>query len=118
MQAEIILRNLLLSNSAITSAVGNRIASDRAEQDWQKPFIMFARSATEYDQTLDGTILRRSAKIEVQIWADTRLQASTIAQTIEETVITANHDVIDRNDIYDENLDDMGVSVNIAINEF
>jgi len=117
-QAEIILRNLLTASSALTAIVGSRIVSDRAEQEWQKPFIMFARNGTEYTKDLQNNILMREAKIEVQIWADTRAESANIAQIIEGILSGGMHEVSDRNDLYNEELDEHGTGVLVSIFEF
>jgi len=117
-QAEIILRNLLTASSALTAIVGSRIVSDRAEQEWQKPFIMFSRSGTEYTKDLQNNILLREAKIEVQIWADTRAESANIAQIIEGILSGGIHEVSDRNDLYNEELDEHGTGVIVGIFEF
>jgi len=118
MQAELILRQLLTSSTALTAIVGSRIVSDRAEQEWQKPFIMFSRSGTTYEKDLDNNILARLAQIEIQIWADTRSQSANIAQIIEGIFVSTIHDVADRNDLYNEELDEHGESVTVGIYEF
>ena len=118
MQAELILRQLLTSSTALTAIVGSRIVSDRAEQEWQKPFIMFSRSSTTYEKDLDNNILARLAQIEIQIWADTRAQSANIAQIIEGIFVSTIHDVADRNDLYNEELDEHGESVTVGIYEF
>ena len=51
------LRALLLADTAVAALVGTRISADRITQGSGRPFIVFGRTATVREKTLDGTVV-------------------------------------------------------------
>jgi hypothetical protein len=82
MSAETDLRALLVASAGVTALVGTRIAADRMEQGSARPFVVFARSASEPLQCLDGSVLKTLVTLDVQCWADTRASAEAVADAV------------------------------------
>lgn len=106
MSAEADLHALLLTSPAVAALVGNRIAADRMEQGAGRPFVVFSRTGTVPYETLDKQLLASLVSIEVQCWADTRLQADAVADAVAAAVrATSTQTVSQRSGAYDGDLD-------------
>ena len=105
MSAETDLRAALAGNAGLTALVSTRIVADRMEEGVGRPFVVFARVATENHQSLDGTLLASKAVFEVQCWADTRASAEAVANAVEVVLLADHRPVINRVSGYDSDLD-------------
>jgi len=106
MSAESALRTLLLADAGVAALVATRITADRIAQDAVRPFVVYARSASTPVVTIDGTHLRTQASMEVQCWADNRLEADALGDAVTAAVRgEISQRVIDRGSAYDADLD-------------
>ena len=105
MSAETDLRTLLLATGAVTALVGTRISADRIEQGAARPFIVFARSGTDRLVGLDGTLHGVRVTLDIQCWADTRVNAEAVASAIELAIESVHQFVTARTGDYDPELD-------------
>lgn len=105
MSARADLQALLAATTAVTALVGDRIAADRIEQTDARPFIVYTTTATNRTRGLDGTLHGVQTSFELQVWADTRLQADAVGDAVQAAVETAQHFVTNRASGYDADLD-------------
>lgn len=105
MSAETDLRALLISTAGVTALVGQRIAADRIEQGAARPFIVFTRTGTERERTLDGGVAATRVALLVQCWADTRVQAEQVADAVETALASVFQNTGDRSGTYEPDLD-------------
>ena len=106
MTVETDLRAALLASPAVTALVGTRVVSDRMEEGAPRPFVVFTRTATRYDEDLTtGAALGGTATIELQVWADSRAAAEALADACEAAVRQADQEVQSRASGYDPDLD-------------
>ena len=105
MSAETDLRTLLTASPALASLVSNRISADRAEQGAPRPFIVFSRAATDYQTTLDGSVLGQRVSFDLQCWADTRASAEAVAEQVQTLLAADQRPILSRTSGYDSDLD-------------
>lgn len=105
MSAESDLRALLVATSAVTALVGQRIAADRIEQGAARPFVVFTRTGSAPLTGIDGTVYKTLVSLDVQCWADTRLNAEAVADAASAAIRSANQGVSGRSAGYDPELD-------------
>lgn len=106
MSAEADLQTLLAGTAAVTAICSTRIAQDRAEQDWARPFVIYTRTGTERFQTLDGSTPDEKVTFAVECWADTRLVADALADAVTTAIDGGdNGTILDYATGYDPDLD-------------
>lgn len=106
MSAEQDLRALLLADAGVAALVGTRVTADRIAQESVRPFVVFARTSSFPVVSVDGAHLRTQASLEVQCWADTRLQADALADAVTTAVRgEISQRVVERSAAYDADLD-------------
>lgn len=106
MSAESALRTTLLADVAVTALVSTRITADRIAEGAVRPFVVFARTGSNPVVALDGTHLRTQVSLEVQCWADTRLEADAVADAVTAAVRgEISQQVVDRSAAFDADLD-------------
>lgn len=110
MSAETSLQALLVADAGIRTVLGDvdydeRFAADRIEQDTGRPFGVYTRAATENFEGLGGDILAAKVTFELQLWADTRLDADELADACQTAIRAAGHAVTGRSSGYDAELD-------------
>lgn len=106
MSAEADLQTLLSGAAGVTAIASTRIAQDRAEQGWARPFVIYTRADTDIQKGLDGTILSTKLTMEVQCWADTRIVADSLADACTTAIDAGDYgDVVGRSPAYDSDLD-------------
>lgn len=74
--------------AAIRALVGNRAFPDVAPIKTARPYITYqvvGGRAVNFLET--GLVGKRNARIQINCWADTRLEASSLARTVEDTVV-------------------------------
>lgn len=99
------LRAALVGNEGITALVGTRIVADRMEEGAARPFIIYSRESTQYETTLDGTVLAERATFDVQCWADTRASAEAVANAVRVVLDAGQRPILSRVSGYDADLD-------------
>lgn len=99
------LRAALAANAGVIALVGANIVSDRMEEGAARPFIVFTRSATEYQYALDGSIHGERAVFDVQCWADTRASAEAVANAVLAVLAADQRAVLSKTSGYDPELD-------------
>ena len=105
MSAETEMRALLVADAAVAALVADRISADRIEQGSQRPFVVFTRTNTNREKTLDGTIVGVLVSMVVQCWADTRQAADALADAVQDVIEEQYHTVSSRESDYDGDLD-------------
>lgn len=106
MSAETALRALLIASAPVTTLVGQRIASDRIEQGATRPFIVYTRTASDPLIAIDGTVYATNVAIDLQCWADTRLEAEAVADAVTAAIRATSPQLVSgRSGGYDADLD-------------
>lgn len=105
MSADTDLRAGLAGNAGIAALVGSRIVADRMEQGVARPFITYSTTSTEYQHTLDGSVMGARIVFDVQVWADTRLSAEAVANAVNAYALANQRPVLSRSSGYDPELD-------------
>lgn len=113
MSAESDLQTLLVNDSAVRTALGvataalagKRIAADRIEQGTARPFAVYTKTQTDNFEGLDGTVHATKVTLELQLWADTRLEAEALADACEAAIRGADQAITGRSTGYDGELD-------------
>lgn len=82
MSAETSLRAALLAAGAVTALVNQRVYPDRAEEGEPFPFVVFARTGSQPQTAMDGSVLATLVSLEVQCWADSFLSAQAVADAV------------------------------------
>lgn len=114
MSAETDFRAALIADGAVSALVGTRIATDRIEQGAARPFVVFSRAATLPITDVAGTLLISQVTLDVQCWADTRLQADAVADAVSDAVRSiTTQQVTERSSVYDADLDMEGVQLTV-----
>jgi hypothetical protein len=114
MSVETVLRALLVADGGVSALVGTRIAADRIEQGASRPFVVFSRTATAPITAVDGALLISQVSIDVQCWADTRLQADAVADAVSAAVRgVTSQQVTERSSVYDADLDMEGTQLSV-----
>lgn len=98
------LQTLLLAAAPVTALAGTRIAADRAEEDWQRPFVVYS-GTTEPQRCLDGSTEGDLTVFEIQIWADTRASAEALANAVQDACDGAHQYITARAGGHDPELD-------------
>jgi hypothetical protein len=113
MSAETELQALLVADSGVRAALsvasaaraGERIAADRIEQSTLRPFAVYTRTQTDRFEGLDGTVHATKVTLELQLWADTRLEAEALANACQTALNLDGHAITGRSAGYDGELD-------------
>lgn len=95
---------LAASLAAAGDEIGDRFAADRIEQDTTRPFAVFTRTSTEKQEGLDGTVFAERVVLELQVWADKRLDADALADVCQAALDEAGHSVTGRASGFDGEL--------------
>lgn len=70
--------------SALKGLVGNRCYPDVAPDKTQRPYITYQQVGGQAINFVDGSDPgKRNARMQVNVWADSRAQASALAQQVE-----------------------------------
>lgn len=76
--------------STLQGLVGGRVFPDVAPFSTQRPYITYQQVGGVAPSFVDSTVpSKRNGRFQVNVWADTRAQASTIAAQIEAALIAA-----------------------------
>lgn len=78
MSAETVLYSTLSGASGVTALVSTRIYPDVAPQDGSLPAVTFERVATEYHNTIHGTVIATVAAMDVWCMGATRASAEAV----------------------------------------
>lgn len=113
MSAEIALRAALMAHAPLVALVGSRVASDRAEEGWPRPLVVYSRTGSENHATLDNQTLASTVFFELQVWADTRASAEAVADACQAAIEAAGEAVTVRASGYDPDLDTEAVVMNV-----
>jgi hypothetical protein len=114
MSAETDLQTLLLANPTVAGLVGTRISADRAEQGSARPFVVYARVASQPFTALNGAHLRTQANLDVQCWANTRLAAESLGDAVAAAVRgVTSQTVVGRSAVFDAEADAFGCVLNV-----
>lgn len=105
MSAETMLRATLAAHAPLVALVGSRIAADRAEEGWPRPFVVFSRTGNENHADINNRTLGAQVFIELQVWADSRASAEAVAQACQDAIEDAGEAVASRSSGYDSELD-------------
>lgn len=76
------VRGYLLSRTAITELVGQRIYTDIMPQNATLPAVAFSKRTTRHERTLSGFAGIAHCRLQFDCYAATRLQANYIAEAI------------------------------------
>ncbi len=73
--------------NALKPLVGDRVFPDVAPGGTQPPYITFQQvGGAAYNYTEGGAVGARNARVQVNVWAATRLAASTIGNAAEDAL--------------------------------
>lgn len=76
------VRSFLLSKTAITALVGQRIYTDLLPQDSILPAVSFSKLSTRHEHTLSGFAGIAHCRLQFDCFASTRVAANEIAEAI------------------------------------
>lgn len=100
MSAEAEFRGALVAHAPLFAVVGQRIALNAVQAETPTPYLAFtARHDPQY--TLDNTLAADFVTIEVQCWAATAVDASTVGDLVEAAVRAAGAIVVARSSAFD-----------------
>lgn len=105
MSAELEMRAALVADTAVTALVQQRVAQDRAEQGWARPYVVFGRTGSEDELTEDNEVMASKVTLELQAWADTRSDAEQLANACKAAILEAGAEVTTRSSGYDSERD-------------
>lgn len=112
MSADADLQTLLAADAAVIALVGEKIAQDRAEQDWTRPFVIYTRTGTESFPTLDSSAADEKVSFTVESWAATRAAANAIADAVSAAIDGGdNGTVINRSTEFDPERDEAATTL-------
>jgi hypothetical protein len=95
----------LLTTDATVAAITTEFAESRIEQDTARPFGVYTRTATQDFEGLDGTVHASKVTLELQLWADTSLQAEQLADACAAAIRAEGHAITGRSTGNDNDLD-------------
>ena len=75
-------RTYLLTKTAITDIVGQRIYADKLPQKATLPALVLKIQSERYDHALDGLSGIVATRIQVECYADTRLTSNALADAV------------------------------------
>lgn len=76
--------------TALTGLVAGRIFPDFAPLSTTRPYIVYSKVGGEAVSYVDDTVPdKQNGHYQFNVWADTRAQASSIALSVESTLVTA-----------------------------
>lgn len=77
--------------SLLAPLAEKRVYPDVSPETLNLPFIVYQQVGGEAVQYVDDTLPeKRHSRFQIEVWAETRAQATTIARQIEETLVTAH----------------------------
>jgi hypothetical protein len=76
--------------SALGSLVSNRVYPDLAPQGAARPFITYQQVGGRAIAFLETAVVgRRNSRLQVNVWAATRLAANNLARSVEDTLVAS-----------------------------
>lgn len=82
MSAESTLYTVLAADPGVIALAGDRIYPDLIPDGKVTPYIGYERVSTEPIATIHGTVLATDVGLVVACWADTRVQAEQLADSV------------------------------------
>jgi hypothetical protein len=74
--------------AALGPLCSNRVFPDVAPIKTARPYVTYQQVGGEAENFLESTVVgKRNARMQINVWADTRLAAMTLARTIEDTLV-------------------------------
>lgn len=113
MTVEADLRTLLVGDTAVAALVVDKVSADRVEQGATRPFIVYTRTETDRQKTLDGTVVGVLVTLSLECWGDNRVQAAAVAEAAEAALELAHHTVANRDSGHDPDLDLMQAQLTV-----
>ena len=94
MSAESTLNTALLAHGALTALVGTRIYRLRFPPGTPTvptvfPLVVFQRVFTTKEQAITGVTLSRSVRFQVTCYSDSSVEATTVAEAVEDALVAA-----------------------------
>ena len=78
--------------SALSSLVDGRVYPDIAPESTPGPYITYQQVGGRSVNFLDSTSAsKKNARVQINVWADTRLAASDVGRSVEDALRTALH---------------------------
>lgn len=87
MSAETDFYALLSGSAGVTALVGTRIYPDVLPEDCIYPAIVYARSGTDPERLLDGSVAVTRIELACAAWAETRVSADAVADAVEAALL-------------------------------
>ncbi len=73
--------------SALQALAGGRMYPDVAPENAARPYITYQQVGGQGVNFLDTAVpSKKNARVQINVWADTRLAAATLARSIEDTL--------------------------------
>lgn len=70
---------------ALVQFAGGRVFPDVAPESTTRPYITWQQVGGESVNFIDSTVPgKKNARVQVNVWADTRLEAATLAELVED----------------------------------
>jgi hypothetical protein len=76
--------------NAIKGLVSNRVFPDVAPINTARPYVTYQQVGGEAENYLESAVVgKRNARMQINVWADTRAAAMTLCRSIEDTLVTS-----------------------------
>lgn len=72
--------------SALSGLAGGRVYPDEAPEGTPRPFITFQGASGRANVVMAGPAAQRNARVQFNVWADTRLGAAALMEQVREVV--------------------------------
>jgi hypothetical protein len=76
------LRQLLAGDAAVAALVGDRVYTEVLPQAGEVPAIVFTEVGADEDVALDGPTGATSARLQIDSWAKTRAEATSLGRAV------------------------------------
>jgi len=75
--------------AALRGLVGDRVYPDVAPENSARPYITYQQAGGDAVNFVESTVpSKKNARMQVNVWADTRLQATTMGDLVEDALRT------------------------------
>lgn len=75
--------------SALGPMCSNRVFPDVAPIKTARPYVTYQQVGGEAENFLESAVVgKRNARMQINVWADTRAAAMTLCRSIEDTLVT------------------------------
>lgn len=115
MSPEQTVNDTLRLATGVTALVGSRIYPDSAPEKTQTPYIVYTRLSTDPVYSLNNTPIAEQAFMQATCWAQTRIDAETVANAAQAALLAAQLPISGRSADFDPDTEQEGVVLDFDI---